>query len=64
MDSNGVAAVDLDDIVFADEVEILTLGGLSALCPPDTHHFDETPAVDHSIPRPDTAGDCDLGCAT
>jgi hypothetical protein len=64
LDPNSIEAVDLDDIVFTNKVKVLAAGGLSALCPPDTHHFDETPAIDHPITRPDMAGNCDLSCAT
>lgn len=60
LDPNCVQAVDLDDIGFADEVEILTTSGLPALCPPDSHHFDEPTVIEYPISFPDMAGDRDL----
>lgn len=64
VDSYGVETVDLDDFVFADEVKVLTAGGLSALCSPDTHHFDGPRTIDHPIAGPDAARGCDLSWET
>lgn len=57
---NRVEAVHLDDVVIADQVQILTPSGLAALRPPDADNLNATTTVDHVIARPDIAGDRDL----
>ena len=60
-DADSVEAVDLDELVGSDEVEVLTPAGLPALCASDVEYLDVATVDGDVVAGSDVAGEGDLG---
>jgi len=60
-DTDAVEAVDLDELLGSDEVEVLAPARLPALCASDVEHFDVATVDGDVVAGSDVAGEGDLG---